>query len=229
MPQECCVPDFPDVVVASGGKREVRAAVLAARRTLSAVDRARATERVQAGLVELVRRRRPTLVTAYAPVGPEPGGPDLPAVLAGALPAGGALLLPVLLDDLDLDWAAYRPDSPLAAAGLGMRVPAGPRLGTAAISRADLVIVPAVAVDRRGVRLGRGGGSYDRALARVGPDVLVVAPLHDGELVDAVPAEPHDRRVRAVITPAAGLVRLPRGETDEATGGADNCGRDGVG
>jgi 5-formyltetrahydrofolate cyclo-ligase len=50
--------------------------------------------------------------------------------------------------------------------------------------------------------LGRGGGSYDRALARVGPDRLAVALLHEGELLDAVPAEPHDRPVQLVITPS---------------------------
>lgn len=77
-----------------------------------------------------------------------------------------------------------------------------------AVASADVVLVPAVAVDRTGVRLGRGGGSYDRALARVGPAILTAALLYDGELVDSVPAEPHDQRVRAVVTPARGLVRL---------------------
>jgi 5-formyltetrahydrofolate cyclo-ligase len=72
-----------------------------------------------------------------------------------------------------------------------------------------MVVVPAVAVDARGVRLGRGGGSYDRALARVAPDTLVVALLHDGEVVEELPYEPHDRRVDAVITPSGGLVMLP--------------------
>ncbi|MFB6395191.1 5-formyltetrahydrofolate cyclo-ligase, partial [Polymorphospora sp. 2-325] len=82
--------------------------------------------------------------------------------------------------------------------------------GPAAVGAADLVVVPAVAVDRRGLRLGRGGGSYDRALARVAPATLTVALLHDGELLDAVPAEEHDRPVHAVITPS-GVRRLPAG------------------
>jgi 5-formyltetrahydrofolate cyclo-ligase len=72
-----------------------------------------------------------------------------------------------------------------------------------------MVVVPAVAVDARGNRLGRGGGSYDRALTRVPAQTLVVALLHDGEVVEELPDEPHDRRVDAVITPGAGLVMLP--------------------
>ncbi|MBM0260688.1 5-formyltetrahydrofolate cyclo-ligase, partial [Micromonospora sp. 4G55] len=84
----------------------------------------------------------------------------------------------------------------------------GPRLGRAAIGEAELVVVPALAVDHRGLRLGRGGGSYDRALARVPGRVLIVALLHDGELVEALPAQPHDRPVHAVITPSGGLRTL---------------------
>jgi len=77
------------------------------------------------------------------------------------------------------------------------------------VSRADLVIVPALAVDRRGVRLGRGGGSYDRALARVGPQVPTIALLYGPELLDEVPAAPHDQRVRLVARPEEGITRLP--------------------
>jgi 5-formyltetrahydrofolate cyclo-ligase len=78
-----------------------------------------------------------------------------------------------------------------------------------AVARADLVLVPALAVDRRGVRLGRGGGSYDRALARVGPNVLTVALLYDGELLDEVPAGPLDQRVRLAAQPSGGITGLP--------------------
>ncbi|PZM89167.1 MAG: 5-formyltetrahydrofolate cyclo-ligase, partial [Actinobacteria bacterium] len=109
---------------------------------------------------------------------------------------------------LDLDWARHVAGAPLRAGDRGLREPAGTRLGVTAITEASVVVVPALAVDRRGVRLGRGGGSYDRALARVRPEAFTVALLHDGEVRDRVPAEPHDRRVRAVITPE-GLLQLP--------------------
>ena len=61
--------------------------------------------------------------------------------------------------------------------------------------------MPALAVDRRGMRLGRGGGCYDRALGRVPRGTPVCALLHDGELLDEVPCEPHDRPVTHVVTP----------------------------
>ena len=57
------------------------------------------------------------------------------------------------------------------------------------MARADVVLVPALAVDAAGRRLGRGGGSYDRALARVGPLVPLIALIYDDELVEQVPAE----------------------------------------
>jgi 5-formyltetrahydrofolate cyclo-ligase len=72
-----------------------------------------------------------------------------------------------------------------------------------------VVLVPAVAVDRSGNRLGRGGGSYDRVLARVGEQVPVIALLYDTELVEAVPVQPHDQVVRAVARPGHGVTRLP--------------------
>ncbi|BCJ66241.1 5-formyltetrahydrofolate cyclo-ligase [Polymorphospora rubra] len=196
-------------------KTDIRINVLARRRSLPATIRSTAAGRVQAGLADLVRQHRPRTVTAYVPVGAEPGGPDLPEFLLAALAATGVsrprLLLPVLCPDLDLDWAEYAGSEPLVAAGRGLREPAGPRLGPAAVGAADLVVVPAVAVDRRGFRLGRGGGSYDRALARVAPATLTVALLHDGELLDLVPAEEHDRPVRVVITPGDGVRALPAG------------------
>lgn len=210
------MPDFSDQAeVAHAAKRETRAALLARRRALTAPQRAAAATRVQAGLTELVRRLRPATMTGYIPVGSEPGGPDLPEVLRAALPAGAELLLPVLRDDLDLDWASYAGPGTLVAAGRGMREPDGPRRGRTAIVGATLVVVPALAVDRRGLRLGRGGGSYDRALARVPAATLTVALLHDGELLTALPAQPHDRPVAAVLTPSDGLRPLPVDPDDD--------------
>jgi 5-formyltetrahydrofolate cyclo-ligase len=189
---------------AATAKAALRGTVLAARRSLSAELRQLAAVRVQAELLDLVRATRPAVIAGYLPLLSEPGGRDLPEVLAGH----GQLLLPVLQPDLDLDWAYFTGTDTLSTGGW-LREPTGSRLGLAAIGRADLIVVPAVAVDRAGVRLGRGGGSYDRALARARPDALMVALLYDGELVDELPAEPHDARVDAAILPTAGLTRLP--------------------
>ena len=74
------------------------------------------------------------------------------------------------------------------------------------------VVLPALGVDRRGVRLGRGGGYYDRALQHVRPDAVLVAVVFDDEFVDELPDEPHDRRVTALVTPSGGWEALGSSE-----------------
>lgn len=215
------MPFFPEpagAITLAARKAQVRAHVLATRRTLTPDVLADASACVRAALRLILPTGRPAVtgrpagvtVAGYAPTGPEPGGLDLPALLHHALPDEGVLLLPVLRDDFDLDWAAY--EGRMVPGTRGLPEPPGPRLGRTAVAAASLVVVPAVAVDRRGMRLGRGGGSFDRALARVPAGVPVVALLHDGELQDEdLPSEPHDRAVSAAITPTEGLVWLPSG------------------
>ncbi|BCB80067.1 5-formyltetrahydrofolate cyclo-ligase [Phytohabitans flavus] len=199
------MPDLSDLP----RKATLRAALLDRRRALPASTLEEASARIAAELGTLVRQEEPNCVAAYVPVGPEPGGPGLPEALEGMLGTEGRMLLPVLLPDLDLDWALYHGPYTLTPGPHGLREPSGRRLGPEGITTANMVVVPAVAVDLRGTRLGRGGGSYDRALSRVSPDTLVIALLHDGEVVEQVPDEPHDRRVNAIITPSEGLVMLP--------------------
>jgi 5-formyltetrahydrofolate cyclo-ligase len=196
----------PDLSHSGTTKADLRAAVLAERRSLPAHVRVANAAALLTVLAELLRTHAPRLVCAYVPVGSEPGGPDLAAALRAALPGPAGLLLPVLRPDNDLDWAPYA--GSLVPAGRGLREPPGERLGVDAVAGAELIVAPALAVDRRGMRLGRGGGSYDRALARVPAGVPVVALLHDGELVDRVPEAAHDQRVTGAITPAGGLTRL---------------------
>jgi 5-formyltetrahydrofolate cyclo-ligase len=153
----------------------------------------------RAGPIDLTEALGPLIaqarvIASYVPFGDE----------AGVAPRPG-WLLPVLLPDGDLEWAEH--DGTLAPGLRGLAEPTGPRLGVGAIARCDLVLVPALLVDHVGVRLGRGGGSYDRALARA--TGLTVALLHDGELVEELPREPHDVLVQAVATPSQGVVRLP--------------------
>ncbi|WP_254716542.1 5-formyltetrahydrofolate cyclo-ligase [Actinomadura sp. WMMB 499] len=146
-------------------------------------------------------------IAAYVSIDPEP---DTRGLLFALWKRGTYVLLPRLLPDGDLDWASYEGPDSLAPGPRGCLEPTEPPRGPGAVASADVVLTPAVAVDGTGVRLGRGGGSYDRALARVGPAILTVALVYDDELLPAVPAEPHDRRVRAVATPSRGLVRLDR-------------------
>ena len=145
-------------------------------------------------------------VAAYASFGTEPATDTIVRRLTDA---GTRVLLPVLCDDLDLDWAESAGSVVLVArrAGSPLREPAGPLLGADAIAAADVVIVPALAVDRQGVRLGRGGGSYDRALRRTRTGAPLVALVYDGEVVDRLPVEAHDVRVDAAVTPS-GVHRL---------------------
>lgn len=138
-------------------------------------------------------------------------------VLLAELVADGCdVLVPVLRPDNDLDWRAWRP-SPEPAATPGPPPSSSSRpqdpelLGLDAIAGCDLVLVPALAVDRGGRRLGQGGGSYDRALPRRRPGVPVIALVADPEFVDGpLPVAAHDEPVDGVVTPGGGHQPLPR-------------------
>jgi 5-formyltetrahydrofolate cyclo-ligase len=151
--------------------------------------------------------RRAATVAVYVSISNEPGtGP----LLDGLRDLGRRVILPVVQPDLDLDWAVYDGPDSLVRARRGLLEPEGPRLGLEAIATADVVLTPGLAVDRSGMRLGQGGGCYDRALGRVPVGTFTCTLLYDDELVDEVPVAPHDRPVTAVATPS-GVTRLRRG------------------
>ncbi|WP_405916862.1 5-formyltetrahydrofolate cyclo-ligase [Streptomyces sp. NBC_00728] len=184
----------------------LRRGFLAVRTGLTADDVRKTAATLAARALELPELARARTVAAYVSVGSEPGT----LALLDALRARGArVLLPVLLADNDLDWGAYTGAGSLARVQHGGKMtllePAGERLGPAAVLDADAVLLPGLAVDARGMRLGRGGGSYDRVLARLersGADPALVVLLYDTEVVDRVPEEAHDRPVHAVVTPS---------------------------
>ncbi|MGW4896700.1 5-formyltetrahydrofolate cyclo-ligase [Kitasatospora sp. NPDC004240] len=186
-------------------KGELRTRLLAERRALTAQEREEAAHALAAHAGELAAPG--ATVAAYVSVGAEPGTRPL---LDALLERGVRVLLPVLLADNDLDWARYEGSGALAPASRGLLEPTGERLGPDAVVSASLVLLPGLAVDRRGLRLGRGGGSYDRVLARLersGARPLLATLLYGHELLESVPAEPHDLPVDAVLTPS-GLRRL---------------------
>ncbi len=187
-------------------KAALRKRLLAARAALPDDRRAEGGRLLRDAVLALPETQMAGTVAAYVSVGTEPGTRSLVYAL---WKRGTYVLLPLLRPDNDLDWASYEGPDSLAAAPRGLLEPTEPPRGPGAVASADLVIVPALAVDRRGRRLGRGGGSYDRALARVGGAVPTIALLYDDELLDEIPAGPHDQPVRLVAQPAQGIIRLP--------------------
>jgi 5-formyltetrahydrofolate cyclo-ligase len=187
-------------------KTAMRDQLLTARNRRSLLEVAESARAFAEHLVATPDVQRAATVAAYISIGTEPGTGPLIDQLAAM---GRRVILPVVLPDLDLDWAVYDgPDS--LERRRGLLEPVGRRLGPEAVATADVVLTPGLAVDRTGMRLGRGGGCYDRALGRVPVGTFVCTLLYCDEVVEEVPSAAHDRPVTAVVTPA-GVSRLTRG------------------
>lgn len=189
-------------------KESLRGDLLTSRRARSEPDRVAARTAIAAHLWP--RLRHCDIVCAYLPLATEP----LPRSLLDRLHVVGVrVLVPVVAADAPLDWTAY--PIPVEPGAFGVAAPTGPRWGADAVTRADVVLVPALAVDDGGRRLGRGGGHYDRSLAllTVATPVRVpelIAVLFDGELRPELPFDDHDVAVDALVSPTGGLHRLAR-------------------
>ncbi|HXA89934.1 MAG TPA: 5-formyltetrahydrofolate cyclo-ligase [Mycobacterium sp.] len=194
--------------MATASKAALRKQLLAARRSIA--DDVRAAEaRMLNEHVELLVSSGST-VCAYVAAGTEPGSIEMLNVL---LHRAGRVLLPIArttADDtpLPLRWGEYRPGK-LSRGRWGLLEPPEPWLPESALAEAELVFVPALAVDRRGVRLGRGGGFYDRSLSDRDPQARLIATVRDAEFVDELPSEPHDVRMTHALTPERGVITLP--------------------
>ncbi len=204
------VPQLVGELTRHDSKDKWRSAVLGERATVSSATASDESGALAEHVVRAFARiaaESPagSMIAAYVPALSEPGSI---AMLDGLAACRARVLLPVTAPGNTLDWALYDPDQPLVAARYGLQEPGGTRLGMDALSEAELIIVPALAVDRRGVRLGRGAGYYDRALAVSPVHCPVIAIVRDSEFVTELPESPHDRRVSGVITPELGLVRL---------------------
>ncbi|WP_235672956.1 5-formyltetrahydrofolate cyclo-ligase [Mycolicibacterium hodleri] len=187
-------------------KAEMRTAILSARRAVPGDVRRAEAEELRRRLAALLRSG--DTVCAYVPVGSEPGSAD---ILDSLVAARIRVLLPVAREDdagqpLPLTWGDYRGE--LVAARFGLREPPAPYLPAEAIGTASTVVVPALAVDRVGSRLGRGAGYYDRSLAMADPSARLIATVRDDEVLDRLPAEPHDVPMTHALTPGGGLVEL---------------------
>ncbi|MBD8044071.1 5-formyltetrahydrofolate cyclo-ligase [Arthrobacter sp. Sa2BUA2] len=144
-------------------------------------------------------------VACYLPMGSEP---DTSRLLEDLFAAGHTVLVPVCEPERQLSWRRWAPGTELAA-GLfpGIPEPVGPRLGLDAVKGLDLLFIPALAADAAGTRMGKGGGYYDRFLARfraAGGTGRTVAVVYDHEFLPAgeLPADALDAPVDGILTPS---------------------------
>jgi 5-formyltetrahydrofolate cyclo-ligase len=195
-----------DVDGESMTKAALRAAIVAERRALPPERRRTDDEALRRHLVAAVHAG--ATVCAYVPMGTEPGAL---ATLDALVAAGVRVLLPVAREESGhpqpLSWGEYRVGT-LVDAPFGLREPAAPLLPAETIASASIVVVPALAVDLSGARLGRGAGFYDRSLVLADPAAMLVALVRDDELVDHLPSEQHDVSMTHALTPTRGLVAL---------------------
>jgi 5-formyltetrahydrofolate cyclo-ligase len=199
----------------TASRTELTPTKLALRRTIRAQRQARPVherDRLEQALtdvaLEFPQVRQASCVALYAALPDEPGTTRLRTALRER---GCQVLLPVVTDETTLGWA--RDDGTVAPSGsLGV-----PEPSTADrdhdLAAAQVLLVPALAVDTRGTRLGRGRGYYDRALAARSPSALVLAIVFDDELLDAVttpiPRESHDVVIHGVLTPSRWMLFSP--------------------
>ena len=188
-------------------KAQLRTQFLAARRAVPPDVRQAEAATLKAHVATLAAVT--DTVCAYVPVGSEPGSTALLDALAGT---GVRVLLPISRTSSDgtpqaLWWGEYHSEH-LAPAAFGLLEPAGDPLPPGTVARAGVILVPALAVDRRGVRLGRGAGFYDRSLPLRNPIARLIAVVRDSELVDELPGESHDVRMTDALTPAGGFTPL---------------------
>ena len=190
----------------AGSKAAVRTRIRAARAANSPEQRSAAAEALAAHAATLLPSG-PAGITCYLSLPAEPGTDPL---IAMAQAAGHRVVVP-RIDGTRLDWVELRTDSELRAGPMGIREPAGEAIDPADLDTFAVLFVPATAVDRRGHRLGQGGGYYDRTLAQVRPHTdggpRIVAVVFDDEVLDEIPVEPHDCRVDAALTPR-GIIRF---------------------
>jgi 5-formyltetrahydrofolate cyclo-ligase len=189
------------------GKAALREQMLAARSRVADDVRAAEARLLNEALALAVSSG--STVCAYVPVGTEPGSV---AMLDMLLRQSRRVLLPVARTTADgtpmrLRWAEYGPGE-LVRGRWGLLEPPEPWLPESVLAEAEMVVVPALAVDRRGVRLGRGRGFYDRSLDARNPQTRLIAMVRDVEFVDELPADPHDVPMTHVITPGRGVVAL---------------------
>jgi len=177
-------------------KAVLRRDALARRGTIEVVARAALSRRLAGEGLRLARLWRPHIVSAFHPLRDEPDTLPLLTAVAGD---GFATALPVVVGrGSPLSFRLWRPGEPTRAGAMSIREP----LEEAPVVDPDLLFVPLACFDRRGHRVGYGAGYYDRTLnnLRAMKPVHAVGVAYGICEVEAVPYEPHDQSLDAVVT-----------------------------
>ncbi|HLJ62187.1 MAG TPA: 5-formyltetrahydrofolate cyclo-ligase [bacterium] len=175
-------------------KMQLRASMRALRDALSAEERARLSDRIAARLGALLDRLAPRTVMVFSSFGSEV---STRSIIETLLQAGRRVALPVVAGH-EMRAASFRPGDPVRTARYGAAEPtAAAEVPPDAI---DVVIVPGLAFDRRGYRVGYGRGYYDRFLVRTRPDTSRIGIAFHAQVVDAVPRGDADQPVDAIVT-----------------------------
>jgi len=174
-------------------KAQLRSKILASR-----VRRESSNQALTANLLELFSQLKVQSVATYQSFGTEPSTTDF---ISSLLDEGIEVLVPKVLPNETLAW--YKWDGVSATtSSLGMQEPDESKLEVVSIQEADLLIIPALAVDRIGNRLGRGKGYFDRELSVLSGS-RVYAVCFEDEVLEVLPSEAHDQRVSGVVTEVA--------------------------
>ena len=190
----------------AAAKRAMRAELRERRQLLSQAARDAAAEGIRIQLDELVDQLGARSISCFLSIPTEPGTREF---VAGAVARGIRVLLPITRVDGLLDWAVATPDGDIAEGMFGLPEPVGEVLGPIAVNDVDLLVIPAAAVDRSGMRLGWGRGYFDKPIGSMERCPPVDAVVYDSEVVDEVPSDRLDQPVTGVVTPTQTLTLAP--------------------
>ncbi|WP_203135959.1 5-formyltetrahydrofolate cyclo-ligase [Microbacterium sp. JZ31] len=183
-------------------KRALRAELRERRQQLSDAQRETAADGVRRQLEALVDALGARSVSCFLSSPTEPG---TRLFINAAIERGIRVLLPVMREDGLLDWTVASAAGEEVQSPLGVPEAVGDLLGPIAVNDVDLMIVPAAAVDRGGMRMGWGRGFFDKTIGSMANCPPVYAVIYDSELVDSVPQDVHDQPVTGVVTPTRTL------------------------
>lgn len=186
-------------VVIREQKRRIRRSVLAARRGLSEEEREARSLHIWERLSVLSCYRRATVILCYMSFDKEVLTEGL---IRRAIVTGKRVVLPVVQSDrhtLELSEISHV-EHDVAPGYRGILEPRPERRRPVAVEELDLAVIPGVAFDVQGGRLGFGAGFYDRLLSGFPRDVLKLGVAFDLQVVPALPRQPHDITMDGIVT-----------------------------